>query len=418
MTIKSQRKAVDPPPSDTLDAADEPPPGNTACLGDMLRSAVDWLWETDADQRLSYLSPGIGAFGDRPAALLIGQDFAELFEGDRASLGGILAAMSAQRPFRAVAVRLRQEDGSGRHCRVTGVPYFEPASGRFAGYRGTGTAQDEAPGQEPGGSRVASQLLKMLDAALARKDELEWEISRSGDEAFQSRLAGIAHELRTPLNAIIGFAEVIKDQHLGDDPVKYKDYARSIHESGLHLMDVVNDLIDLASIDAGKQSLESEQLDVADISASALRMLKDKARQASLTMVNELPEDLPKARGEQHALRQILLNLLSNAIKYSGPGGSIGLQARVDEPDVLWLTVWDTGVGIAPEDQERVFQRSYRVPQTELDRPGSGLGLAISRNLARAMGGDIVIASTPGQGTRVSVRLSIYAEPDPGDALS
>ena len=298
MSRKAQRHSVDVVSTEVLgEAIDPAPPQQSACLSDMLRSAVDWLWETDANLQLTYLSPGIGAFCDQPAHTLIGRPLDELVEGEPETLASLLSAMSALRPFRAMSVRLRQENGEGQPCRITGVPYYEVISGRFAGYRGTGTAQDDAAGEESGRARVASQLLKMLDAALARKDELEWELSRAGDEAFQGRLAGIAHELRTPLNAIIGFAEVIKDQHLGDDPVKYKDYARSIHESGLHLMEVVNDLLDLASIDAGKKTLESEQLDVEAIAASALRMLKDKARQARIALVNELPNDLPQGQG-------------------------------------------------------------------------------------------------------------------------
>ncbi|MDH3791342.1 MAG: ATP-binding protein, partial [Rhodospirillales bacterium] len=120
----------------------------------------------------------------------------------------------------------------------------------------------------------------------------------------------------------------------------------------------------------------------------------------------------PWVNGERHALRQILLNLLTNAIKFTPAGGTVGVEWQAPDMAALELIVWDTGVGIDPKDQERVFERSYRAPQKNLERPGSGLGLSISRNLARAMRGDITIESRPGEGSRVTLQLPL--DPDPG----
>lgn len=381
---------------------------------DMLRSAVDWLWETDARLNLTFVSPPIATTLGIPAQMLIGRNLHHLFgleKGGRAN-GRMAAAIAARRSFRDEHFELDVDDGTRTSYRITGVPYYEEAKGRFAGYRGTGTAMSEAAACIDDNADDAGQLVEMLDSALARKDQLEWELSKVGDETLQSRLAGIAHELRTPLNAIIGFAEVIKEQHLGDDPQRCQDYARDIHESGLHLLEIVNDLIDLAKIDAGYQDLEAERLDVEPIVSSAFRMLKVKAREAGLELVNEVAPGTPMVRGERHALRQILLNLLTNAIKYTPTGGAVGAECRVEGTEMLDLTVWDTGVGIAPEELERVFERSYRVPQQGIERPGSGLGLSIARNLARAMSGEIVIASRTGKGTRVTLRMPLGQEPN------
>jgi signal transduction histidine kinase len=380
---------------------------------DMLRSSVDWLWETDGNLKVTYVSPSIAKALGVPAQLLAGRGLFEVLglREDELAGGRIAAAVAARRAFRDANIVVEGDDGGAPGYRMTGVPFYDGDTGGFAGYRGTGTALRGAADRGAGETDTAATLLHLLQAALARKDQLEWELSQAGDQAFQTRLAGIAHELRTPLNAIIGFAQVIQERHLGDDSVRYQDYARNIHESGLHMLEVVNDLLDLARIDAGHQALESESLEVETIVASALRMLADKAQEAEVLLVNEIPSGLPKVRGEKHALRQILLNLLTNAIKYTPSGGSAGIEIQTEGAGMLNVTVWDTGVGIALDEQERVFERAYRVPQTGLDRPGSGLGLAISRNLARAMGGDITIASNPGKGSRVTLRLPLDRDP-------
>jgi PAS domain S-box-containing protein len=380
---------------------------------DMLRSAVDWLWETDARLHLTYLSPSIATTLGVPAQMLIGRSLLHLFglEEDEQASGRMAASITARRAFRDEHFVLDVGEGLRTNYRVSGVPYYNDATGRFAGYRGTGTAVPEVRGPAAENSEIAGQILDMLEAALARKDQLEWELSRAGNQSLHVRLAGIAHELRTPLNAIIGFAEVIKDRHLGDDWKRYRDYARNIHESGLHLLEVINDLIDLASIDGGSKTLQSERLDVQPIVASALRMLEDKAKEAEVILVNDLAPGVPPVTGERHALRQILLNLLTNAIKFTPAGGTVGVEWQAPDTTALDLTVWDTGVGIDPKEQERVFERSYRARQRGLERPGSGLGLAIARDLARAMGGDITIESRPGAGSRVTLRLPLDRDP-------
>ncbi len=379
---------------------------------DMLRSAVDWHWETDTQLELTYISPSIAAVVEVPAQLLIGRNLYALLrlrEGDLA-LARLRDAVAARRPFRDQVFGIVAGDQARRAYRITGVPFYDPASGRFTGYRGTGSAFPEGAGG-PGDADAASQLLDMLEAALARKDQLEWELSNSGGLAFQSRLASIAHELRTPLNAIMGFAEVIKDRHLGDDLARYQDYARNIHESGLHLLDVINGLLDMARTDASAEISDSEELDVAEVAASVLRMLEDRAEEAKVVLINDIVADEPQIRAERRAVRQILINLLANAIKYTPPGGAAGIESRCDGETSLALTVWDTCVGIAPEDQEKVFERSYRVEHSGLERPGNGLGLAISRDLARAMGGDIIVASSPGEGSRMTLWLPLAEAP-------
>ncbi len=365
------------------------------CYGDMLRSVADWHWETEQELNLIQVSPGLTAALGRPGESLLGHSLFDLIDPADGSLRTVTAAVRQRRPFRVEALRLADSTGA-QSCRLTGLPYYEAASGRFAGYRGTGTAAETAGGKKDSSAR----MLKILEAALARKDELEWQLSEGSDQVLKSRLAAIAHELRTPLNAILGFAEALKDGHLGIDAERQRDCARNIHESGRHLTAVIDSLF-------GEVPREEQEpkVDVAEVTASALRMLEPRAEAAGIKVINALPSHLPPARGEVHVLRQILLNLLTNAIKYTPKGGSVGVEAKIEQPDLLRVMIWDTGVGIAPEEHERVFQHAYRAPQSGKEQPGSGLGLAISRNLAQGLGGDIEISSMPNQGTRVSLRL-------------
>ena len=394
--------------------------GKLCRFADLLRSAVDWYWETDEGLNLTLVSPGAAAVMGVPEQLLVGRNIFSLLhhdDGDRAAEQSLNLAVQEHRPFRvdcALSMELEGEPSTG-WARLTGVPFYAEVTGQFAGYRGTG-ARLGPGGTRPEDPDTAGSLLGMLEAALARKDQLEWELSVEGDKAFQDRLASIAHELRTPLNAIIGFAEVIKDRHLGDDPERYRDYARNIHESGLHLLEIINGLLDLARIDAGHTEPAAEQsLDLKAIAGGVLRMLDDKAGEAGITLVDQIPDRLPRARGERRAVRQILINLLNNAIKYTPSGGTVGVEGREGEFPGVEIIVWDTGVGISAADQKHVFERSYRAADTGLDRPGSGLGLAISRDLAQAMQGDLTLTSKAGKGTRVVLRLPSTALDDGDD---
>ncbi len=368
--------------------------------GDMLRSVADWHWETDGELQLTQVSPGLTAALGTPGQILLGHSIFDLIDPQQRDAQAIRDAVDQQRAFRIDGLRLQGPNAGRTTWRITGIPYYATASGQFAGYRGTGTSSEGALERPVG---TSAQLLKILEAALARKDELEFRLAETGESALEARLAAIAHELRTPLNAIIGFAEAMKEGHLE----RNVDYARNIHESGQHLLAVIEGLMQAEEPAAGREP----ELDVAAVAASALRMLETKAETEGISVINALPDYLPKAQGEGHILRQILLNLLTNAIKYTPRGGSIGIEASLEAPDSLVVMIWDTGIGIAPEHQERVFQRAYRAPQqTEESRPGSGLGLAIARNLAQGMGGDLEMDSTPRKGTRVSLRLLLAKE--------
>jgi len=219
-------------------------------------------------------------------------------------------------------------------------------------------------------------------------------------------LAVISHELRTPLNAILGFSEVLVNQSFGlDAHRKYQEYGRHIHASGGMLLDLVNDLLDIAAIEEGRKVLTVEEVPVADAVEDALKIIDHNARLGGLTLENALPAGIPAVLADRRALQQILINLLSNAVKYTPHGGRITVSATTRSGQIE-LAVADTGQGIPPERLSEVMNPFVRGEQDPYKAQGGwGLGLAISKSLVELHGGDMTIDSLVGVGTRIAIRL-------------
>jgi PAS domain S-box-containing protein len=244
---------------------------------------------------------------------------------------------------------------------------------------------------------------KRADSALRAAIEQAETASRAKSDF----LANMSHELRTPLNAIIGFAELMTSGILGDNqPERYRGYAGDIHASGVHLLEIINDILDVAKIEARQIQLNEEALHLDDVVAAVVQIMAEQAERAGLSFVRDLGPALPPLRADVRALRQVLLNLVSNAIKFTPSGGQITIGARHDETGETRLWVADTGIGIAPADMAKLMQ-----PFAQLDNAyrrkhrGTGLGLVLVRSLAELHGGAVTIESTPSTGTTVTVRL-------------
>jgi len=244
-------------------------------------------------------------------------------------------------------------------------------------------------------------------AELNRKYMRETERAEAANRAKSEFLANMSHELRTPLNAIIGFSELMQSGLFGPmGSTRYEEYVRDIHGSGNYLLGVINDILDMSKIEAGRFSIDREEIDLCPLMHEAVRVISLQAADKSITVETSIA-DAMTLNGDRRAIKQIALNLLSNAVKFTGNGGKISVRAKKTSGAVI-LTIEDNGCGIAPEALKKLGKPFEQVEnQFSKSHAGSGLGLAISRSLAQLHGGALKIRSTHGVGTIVSVRIPV-----------
>jgi GAF domain-containing protein len=217
-------------------------------------------------------------------------------------------------------------------------------------------------------------------------------------------LANMSHELRTPLNAIIGFSEVLNERMFGDLNDKQAEYLKDIHASGQHLLSLINDILDLSKIEAGRMELELTDFDLPAAVDNAVTLVRERASRKGVKVRVAVEEQVGAIRGDERKIRQVLLNLLSNAIKFTPEGGRIEVGAALGDGAVE-VSVSDTGVGIAPEDQEAVFEEFRQVGASAAKQEGTGLGLALCRKFIELHGGKIWVSSALGSGSTFTFRL-------------
>ena len=266
---------------------------------------------------------------------------------------------------------------------------------------------------------VIKRQYKDLHLEVGKRLKAEAKLQRALDDAEQSSaarnefLANMSHELRTPLNSIIGFSETITHQVFGDvGNDKYLDYAHDIHTSGSHLLSLINEVLDVSKVEAGAMKITETDIDLAHTMRECAAMMKVEAEKIGIDLQLTMPGNLPEFRGDILRLKQIFLNLLSNAIKFTPAGGAIRLEAGVNDDGGLDIAVVDNGIGIEPEDISRILLPFEQV-ENHLQRSvnGTGLGLALSKSLTELHGGELLMISTPGVGTWVTLRFP------PGRAL-
>ena len=244
-------------------------------------------------------------------------------------------------------------------------------------------------------------------AELAEKYAVEKTRAEEANQAKSKFLANMSHELRTPLNAIIGFSEIMESGMFGPlGADSYEEYCRDIRNSGEYLLDVINDVLDMAKIEAGRIRLEFEDLALDPLLSEAMRVVSARAQDKQLTLTARLSPDL-SLRADRRALKQIVLNLLSNAVKFTPAGGQVTIRAR-NVGNTVVVGIADTGIGIAPDALQRLG-RPFEQVESQLTKShqGSGLGLAISKSLVELHGGRMSIRSTVGRGTMVLVRMPL-----------
>jgi len=223
-------------------------------------------------------------------------------------------------------------------------------------------------------------------------------------------LANMSHELRTPLNAIIGFSEVLIEKMFGEVNEKQLDYLQDIHSSGRHLLALINDILDLSKIEAGRMELDVSEVSVPDTLSSAMTLVRERAQNHGIDLGLELDPQVGVIQADERKVKQVVLNLLSNAVKFTPDGGRVAMRATLDTDHVA-VAVQDTGIGIAPEDQEAVFEEFKQVGRDYTKKAeGTGLGLALTRRIVELHGGRIWLESTPGAGSTFTFTLPLTQE--------
>ncbi|MGM0560247.1 MAG: PAS domain-containing sensor histidine kinase [Pseudomonadota bacterium] len=251
------------------------------------------------------------------------------------------------------------------------------------------------------------------DLEVARQDaEQQGKAAEEANRAKSHFLAAMSHELRTPLNAILGFSEILANESFGQNSIpEYTEYARDIQESGLHLLELINDILDLAKIEAGRLEINPVFLHVDEVMESCLRLNRVRANEKSLSMGMEIIPGGEQIYADERAIKQIVFNLLSNAIKFTPEGGDIAVQISSTADDEIVIAIRDSGVGIAEEDMDRIFRPFEQADNTyRRGTGGTGLGLSLVRSLTELHGGRLEIESEVGQGTTMRVYFPLESE--------
>lgn len=254
-------------------------------------------------------------------------------------------------------------------------------------------------------NRTLAQLAERLDRA-RRQAEISCLQAETANRMKSDFLTTMSHEIRTPLNSILGFAEIIEQRLFGDNPGLYTGYAGYILQSGRYLLDLVNDLLDLAKIEAGRMTIRREPMDVFHLCHACVSLMKGQAADHDVELVDKFTPNLPLLVADERLVRQMVLNLLSNAIKFTGPGGSVTLSAALRGDGGLSIVITDTGIGMSRTEITLALERFGQIENNAIRHlRGSGLGLPLVKALIEVHGGTLVLESEPRRGTRAELRF-------------
>lgn len=367
---------------------------SNARFRDFTEVSSDWFWETDAQLRFTFFSNRFEDVTGVPSDRYLGKTRVEIGApgADPDAYQALLENLKDRRPFKDFEHRRIKPNGDMVYLTISGKPAYDDA-GNFLGFRGIGRD-------------ITEQKLNQdtLREALANAER--------ANQAKSEFLATMSHEFRTPLNAILGFSEVLQMQTfgpLGSD--NYVEYATDIHDSGKHMLSLINDILDIAAIEAKKRRMVMEPLNVANVLMDCIRTFDYQLDESDVTLSLQCAEDLPALLADERSLFQIVLNLISNAIKHTKPVGEIVVSAAIDA-DMMVIAVSDTGIGIPADKLPTIFEPFSQVgDNSHVTEQGTGLGLSIVRSLADAHGGSAKIESEEGKGTTVTVSIPL-TQPD------
>lgn len=355
---------------------------------DIIDIASDWVWESDAEGRFTFVSERFTEITGIPTDGFVGRKRREIpyYDTNDAGFHAIEEDVSARRPIHARRMRFVLPAGD-RQLALRGRPVFDEA-GVFLGYRGTGTDVTHE-----------HEYVQRLQDAMVE--------AQAANRAKSRFLANMSHDLRTPLNAIMGFSEIMQAEVFG--PVghpRYAEYVRDMRTSAVHLLELIDDLLDLARIESGRIEMLEERLVIADIVDEAMMLVAPRCEARGVILTKSCAVDSPVIKSDRRAVKQILVNLLTNASKFTERGGSIDVLVEPDRNDGVWVTVRDDGCGIPPSMIDEVTKPFVQASNPAArPRDGVGLGLAIVRSLTEAIGAELQIESRVDEGTTVAFRL-------------
>ncbi len=378
---------------------------------DIIRSASDWVWETDVNLNLTYVSSRISETLEMPPGSLMGRNIFALgvFENSSDGLRGKPDLLEARSPFRGRIFLIADNHNRVRRISLSGVPIYQEGTGDFIGYRGTGSDVTNEHDAIQSARRSQRELENSLQELRDRNIQLDFALdeARLAVTAKTEFLGKMSHELRTPLNAIIGFSEISERKMFGDLDEHYLNYFQDIKGAAYHLLHIINDILDAVHLESRSLQLYPKPVELNGLVTQARSYVAVRAEDAGLDISALTCPAGIVIEADPDRTRQILVNLLNNAVKFTETGGSVGLTVLASAPEFVDITVWDTGVGIPADQHDRIFDSFHQAGAGIMSSPrdGTGLGLTISRQLARMMGGDVTVESKPGQGSRFTLRL-------------
>lgn len=349
-------------------------------FADFAKASSDWYWEMDAELRFTWVSGRFGAATDLDPKSIIGKTRDSMIaEIDQAELNRYHDNLYNRRPFKDFDYLVDTPRGR-KFLRICGVPVFD-LEGGFVGYRGTGTDVTE---------------IKKIEIQL-RESKLAAEAANKAKSDF---LSNMSHELRTPLNAVLGFAEVLLAGYGPPLTDKQRGYVDHILAGGSHLLDLINEVLDLAKVEAGAMTQEMTAINLGSVIEECVSLSSPIFTKYEVTPVNEAVACNATILADPQRTKQLILNLLSNAAKYNRRGGAVTLSCETTEDSFHRLTIADTGKGIPEHMQDQMFKPFNRLGADATATEGTGIGLALTKSIIEAMGGRIGFSSVVDEGSR------------------
>ncbi|AUI68916.1 PAS domain-containing hybrid sensor histidine kinase/response regulator [Beggiatoa leptomitoformis] len=359
----------------------------------LVEASSDWVWETNTHFINVYSSPKVADLLGYTPEEIQGRSLYSFMSSKETeqAIQTINPYLQTQKPFRFVQNQWLHKDGHLVILEMNGVPMLD-TQGKYIGYRGIGrdvTARYEMEMAV----RQQAQELSLLNQELLRASRLKDEF-----------LANMSHELRTPLNSILALIEILQEQVYGVVNAQQQKYLSNIDTSGRHLLALINDILDLSKIAAGKMELEIQSTILEGVCQASMNFIREQALRKKIRVTTHYDHNVNKIEADERRLKQILINLLTNAVKFTPEKGEIGLEYKgIPDKKTLEIHIWDTGIGIDKNELSNLFKPFTQLNTTQHE--GTGLGLALVRRLTALHGGDVQVNSEMGKGSRFIITL-------------